>query len=237
MRRVLHAGHGLSLLLTAECDDDVGPPRRLLIDGGPESALWASNAERLGLDGTQLGAAVLSHWHPDHSVGLAGVAEWASTARQRAMERVTEMATEKAAGDLPNALHTIGLEEPSAIGLDLADEISTGDGGDSPRKEEDMLEAQSVQTTPLKPGPSPQTPKSEFSPQTSKPGPSPQAFKPELSPLAPTPGPSPHASRPELIPLIFDLHPDRPLRRGFQTPDGTNVPFNEVRSHSDDRKS
>ena len=28
---------------------------------------------------------------------------------------------------------------------------------------------------------------------------------------------------------MFDLHPDRPLQRGFQLPDGRVAPFNKVR--------
>ena len=79
MRRALKAGHGLSLLLTAEIDG--GIRRTLLLDAGPDPALWRENADRLGLQGRDLNAAGLSHWHPGHSVGLSAVARWASYSR------------------------------------------------------------------------------------------------------------------------------------------------------------
>ena len=138
-RRAVHGGHGLSLLLIVEHD---GVSRTLLLDGGPEAALWAGNAERLGLKGEELEAAVLSHWHPDHSVGLSAVAQWASSARR----------------------------------------LQQGGGGGAARSEggaEGSAGGASASSSPS-------------------------------------------------APMVFDLHPDRPLRRGFQMQDGTNVPFNEV---------
>ena len=79
MRRALKAGHGLSLMLTAEIDG--GIRRTLLLDAGPDPTLWHENADRLGLQGRDLNAAGLSHWHPGHSVGLSAVARWASYSR------------------------------------------------------------------------------------------------------------------------------------------------------------
>ncbi len=80
MRRTLRAGHGLSLLLVAEIEG--GMRRSLILDGGPDPDLWRANASSLGI--AHADAAVLSHWHPDHSVGLSAVAEWASQARTAA---------------------------------------------------------------------------------------------------------------------------------------------------------
>ena len=56
---MVHGGHGLSLLLVAEKD---GVRRTLLMDAGPEPALWTANAERLGVKVEEVEAAVLSHW-------------------------------------------------------------------------------------------------------------------------------------------------------------------------------
>ena len=81
MRRTLRAGHGLSLLLVAHVSG--GNRHSLLLDGGPDASLWRDNADRLGLQGSDLDALVLSHWHPDHSIGLSAVARWASDARAR----------------------------------------------------------------------------------------------------------------------------------------------------------
>ncbi|EFJ49653.1 hypothetical protein VOLCADRAFT_89597 [Volvox carteri f. nagariensis] len=78
-RHSLQAGHGLSLLVSASTAD--GAVSRLLFDGGPREDLWTRNAERLGLDMGEVEAAVLSHWHVDHSVGLLAVARAASEAR------------------------------------------------------------------------------------------------------------------------------------------------------------
>ncbi|GIL75249.1 hypothetical protein Vretimale_7908 [Volvox reticuliferus] len=78
-RQSLLAGHGLSLLLSATTSD--GSVHRLLFDGGPREDLWSINAERLGVDMAGVGAAVLSHWHVDHSVGLLAAARAASAAR------------------------------------------------------------------------------------------------------------------------------------------------------------
>ena len=119
MRRTLRAGHGLSLLLVAEMEG--GIRRTVILDGGPDPDLWRENAASLGIQGSDADAVVLSHWHPDHSVGLTAVSQWASHAR-----------------------------------------VSVKSANQS--KE----------------------------------------------------------------PFLIDLHPDRPLRRGFQAQDGTCVPFNEV---------
>ncbi|KXZ49267.1 hypothetical protein GPECTOR_22g860 [Gonium pectorale] len=97
----VQAGHGLSLLVevTAAPSTAAQPPeggggssggeeRRVeeeaasvVFDGGPSEELWAANVRRLGLGLERVGGAVLSHWHVDHSVGLAAVAAAASASR------------------------------------------------------------------------------------------------------------------------------------------------------------
>lgn len=58
----LHCAHGLSLYLET-------PRHKLLFDMGPNADFW-ENAERLGVDLTQVDVAVLSHGHYDHGGGL-----------------------------------------------------------------------------------------------------------------------------------------------------------------------
>mmetsp|Transcript_38166 Transcript_38166/g.85075 ORF Transcript_38166/g.85075 Transcript_38166/m.85075 type:complete len:371 (+) Transcript_38166:64-1176(+) len=78
IQRSLHAGHGLSLLLVAEAE---GVTWSLVLDGGPDPQLWRDNATKLRLNLPQLQAAVLSHWHADHSMGLSAVATWVAEGR------------------------------------------------------------------------------------------------------------------------------------------------------------
>jgi 7,8-dihydropterin-6-yl-methyl-4-(beta-D-ribofuranosyl)aminobenzene 5'-phosphate synthase len=84
-----HAAHGLSLLLIADYDeiDDNGEVQtkssQLLFDGGPDPAIWKSNAKKLKIDLPSIGRAVLSHFHVDHSNGLKGAVEDISEARTK----------------------------------------------------------------------------------------------------------------------------------------------------------
>lgn len=71
-RAICNAGHGYSLLLEAEAE---GTVHRLLFDGGPSEDLWRRNAATLGIPVGDIEAAVLSHWHIDHSVGLVAAAQ------------------------------------------------------------------------------------------------------------------------------------------------------------------
>ncbi|KAG2443708.1 hypothetical protein HXX76_002056 [Chlamydomonas incerta] len=149
--RTLMAGHGLSLLITATVaaaatapdgggsGGGVAPLRRTaLFDGGPRPDLWAINAERLGVQLRDVGAAVLSHWHVDHSGGFAAVAQAAAQSRAAAAG-AAEGAAEGAAAGAAGGAAAGGAVEP----------------------------------------------------------------------------------------LVFDVHPDRPARRGLIMPNGKAVPFNE----------
>jgi 7,8-dihydropterin-6-yl-methyl-4-(beta-D-ribofuranosyl)aminobenzene 5'-phosphate synthase len=79
-RSVPHVAHAY-ICLAPHAAQVNGVSHTVLVDGGPSRSLWAGNARRLGLDPLQLEAAVLTHWHVDHSVGLGEVAQWAAAAR------------------------------------------------------------------------------------------------------------------------------------------------------------
>eukprot|EP00798_Chlamydomonas_sp_ICE-L_P032386 gene32385-2550_t len=72
IRKLLYAGHGLSLLLKARIGES---SHTLLIDGGPSEELWKLNWHKLEEDVGSLDGAVLTHWHRDHSRGLSAVAQ------------------------------------------------------------------------------------------------------------------------------------------------------------------
>eukprot|EP00878_Enallax_costatus_P012154 GHUV01012691.1.p1 GENE.GHUV01012691.1~~GHUV01012691.1.p1 ORF type:complete len:375 (+),score=87.03 GHUV01012691.1:204-1328(+) len=80
-RSICGAGHGLSLLLTAEVD---GKTHTLLFDGGPSPELFEHNARSLEVNAADIQAAVLSHWHIDHSAGLPKAAQMISEAKAAA---------------------------------------------------------------------------------------------------------------------------------------------------------
>ena len=67
----LVAEHGFSALLTVR---RAGRVSRLLFDTGESPNAMATNAERLGIDFSDLQGVVLSHGHFDHAGGFAGLA-------------------------------------------------------------------------------------------------------------------------------------------------------------------
>jgi 7,8-dihydropterin-6-yl-methyl-4-(beta-D-ribofuranosyl)aminobenzene 5'-phosphate synthase len=68
----LRAEHGFSALVSVRH----GPTTtRLLFDTGLSPDAMVTNADRLGLDLTQVQAVVMSHGHFDHAGGIAGLAE------------------------------------------------------------------------------------------------------------------------------------------------------------------
>ena len=75
------ACHGFSLLLTGLLN---GEERSVLFDVGPYPEIWLANAERLGLDLSTIETVFLSHWHWDHSGGLAEVLPAIVAARKAA---------------------------------------------------------------------------------------------------------------------------------------------------------
>ncbi|KAI1472044.1 Metallo-hydrolase/oxidoreductase [Daldinia caldariorum] len=79
--------HGLSLLITAT---RAGTSHSLLFDAGPEEAVWESNAARLGLDPGAIERIVLSHWHRDHSGGMAAAIRTVEAAK-RTSERAPKV--------------------------------------------------------------------------------------------------------------------------------------------------
>ena len=74
------ACHGLSVLITGEADNE---RHTALFDVGPYGDVWVDNAERLGIDISNIERVFLSHWHWDHSGGFP-VAISAITGARRA---------------------------------------------------------------------------------------------------------------------------------------------------------
>lgn len=68
----LVAEHGFSALVTVRRGTK---ETTLLFDAGLSPTAMAGNADRLGVDLTGLHGVVLSHGHPDHAGGLAGLAD------------------------------------------------------------------------------------------------------------------------------------------------------------------
>jgi 7,8-dihydropterin-6-yl-methyl-4-(beta-D-ribofuranosyl)aminobenzene 5'-phosphate synthase len=69
-RQSLHAEFGLSLLATSRIGAET---RRVMVDFGYSPEVMANNLSLLGVDATQLDAAVLSHGHLDHYGGFTAV--------------------------------------------------------------------------------------------------------------------------------------------------------------------
>jgi 7,8-dihydropterin-6-yl-methyl-4-(beta-D-ribofuranosyl)aminobenzene 5'-phosphate synthase len=73
------ASHGFSVLATGRQDDQA---RTILFDVGPYGDVWLANAQRLGIDLSQIETIFLSHWHWDHSGGLEVAIGAIATARR-----------------------------------------------------------------------------------------------------------------------------------------------------------
>jgi len=80
--KLCHAGHGLSLLVTAT--DEQGRSHSVIFDTGCSEKLFNHNAECLCLAHVDVDAIVLSHWHGDHSGGLIAAATHVGKAREEA---------------------------------------------------------------------------------------------------------------------------------------------------------
>uniref|UniRef100_A0A383WLF3 Metallo-beta-lactamase domain-containing protein n=1 Tax=Tetradesmus obliquus TaxID=3088 RepID=A0A383WLF3_TETOB len=117
-QKVAFAGHGLSVLLTAEVD---GKSRTLLFDGGPSPGLFRHNVEALGVDVADIEAAVLSHWHIDHSVGLIEAASMISEARAAAAAAAADASgsSDSAAGGGTAASDAAGGASAAPVIFDL----------------------------------------------------------------------------------------------------------------------
>lgn len=75
------ACHGFSVLVRGRSGDD---ERVALFDVGPYADVWLDNAERIGLDLTEIEWIFLSHWHADHSGGFPPVVAAIAEARSAA---------------------------------------------------------------------------------------------------------------------------------------------------------
>ncbi len=75
------ACHGFSALATARQREQTST---VLFDIGPYADVWLANAERLAVDLAGIDAVFLSHWHWDHSGGMATVVAAIAEARGRA---------------------------------------------------------------------------------------------------------------------------------------------------------
>ena len=115
LRDDLTAEHGLSLLI------EIGG-RRILFDSGQSSA-FADNAEKLGIDLTQVDLCVLSHGHYDHGGGLKRFLE--------SNDHAPVYINRHAFGEYFSSGKYIGLdpaleENPQLIGVE--DVLEIGDG-------------------------------------------------------------------------------------------------------------
>ncbi len=74
------ASHGFSALATARRGADAAT---VLFDVGPSGEVWLGNAERLGIDLSEISVLFVSHWHGDHTGGIPTVVDAIAEARRR----------------------------------------------------------------------------------------------------------------------------------------------------------
>jgi 7,8-dihydropterin-6-yl-methyl-4-(beta-D-ribofuranosyl)aminobenzene 5'-phosphate synthase len=79
--RLCVACHGFSVLATARRGQVTST---VLFDVGPYSDVWLGNAERLGVDLSEIDVLFVSHWHGDHTGGIPLVVRAVAEARGRA---------------------------------------------------------------------------------------------------------------------------------------------------------
>jgi 7,8-dihydropterin-6-yl-methyl-4-(beta-D-ribofuranosyl)aminobenzene 5'-phosphate synthase len=79
--RLCVACHGFSVLATGRRGADTAT---VLFDVGPYADVWLGNAERLGVDLSDISVLFVSHWHGDHTGGIPAVVAAIAEARDRA---------------------------------------------------------------------------------------------------------------------------------------------------------
>jgi 7,8-dihydropterin-6-yl-methyl-4-(beta-D-ribofuranosyl)aminobenzene 5'-phosphate synthase len=79
--RLCVACHGFSALATARRGRETAT---VLFDVGPSGQVWLGNADRLGIDLSDIAVLFVSHWHGDHTGGLPTVVGAIAEARRRA---------------------------------------------------------------------------------------------------------------------------------------------------------
>ena len=96
------AKHGLSMLIDAECG-------KVLFDMGPDGS-FIDNARALGIDVTEVDAAVVSHGHFDHGGGLRAFLDATEAAGCKTPVYVHSRAFEAHRASTPAGLKDIGID-------------------------------------------------------------------------------------------------------------------------------
>src|SRR4029079_2933736 len=78
--RMCVACHGFSVLATGRRGEELGT---VLVEAVPYGDVWLGNAERLGVDLSEIGVLFVSHWHGDHTGGIPTVVGAIAEARRR----------------------------------------------------------------------------------------------------------------------------------------------------------
>ena len=120
--KLCQAGHGLSLLLRGSCREST---HTLLVDAGPDPDLWKTNAANLQIDLQRIDAAVLTHYHWDHSAGFRGAIPSIASSRQgyppllvdlHSAEILSRGRPSEAGGVVPHKPDNPGVEELNLLG-------------------------------------------------------------------------------------------------------------------------